>query len=377
MVSTTSKSKKSFLAFLVFCVLIGAPLISQGASAIVYVTKEFGLDLVARLIAQNILGSSSKDAVDLIKNSTRDFGEDAGLIRNWRDFITKSNQRGENIFRAQIAYVSKQGILCAGSRTVLDQIFRGTGTTPAKTIQEIGSRGSSLRINNFDNFQTRVKCTIPDNVLSNFERDFQQGGGWETWSRLVEPQNNIYGLTAMSLSELEAQRSVEEKADESETRSSGFLPRRPPCDFKGENSRCTFFGEIVTPKQIMETAGIKTVDSSWNWLTTSDELSEVIAAVINAAFQKLNQFIAAKTGGVVNIGGLSEAAVSQQAQADAAKAEASQARLQDIAALQRICINDCIAREQLSCSSIQDPATKQACLNSAVLRCNATPGPCR
>ena len=180
----------------------------------------------------------------------------------------------------------------------------------------------------------------------------------------------------MSLSELESQRSLEERADDSETKSSGFLARRPPCDFKGENSKCTFFGEIVTPKQIMETAGVKTIDSSWNWLTTSDELSEVIAAVINVAFQKLNTFIAAKTGGVVNIGGISQD-TSQSAAVDAAKNKATQDILKDEAALQQSCINSCITREQSSCSSIQDPPSKQACLDGAVFRCNASPGPCR
>ena len=358
---------------LILIILISLPLITQGAGAIVYVTKEFGLDIVARLISQRILGSMSQQSVDAIKKTGRD-GTGA-IVKDWRQFVVNSNQRGENVFRAQIAYAQQNGILCPGSRSLLGQLFLGNKSTPQSVVDKVGQMGDSLRANSLDLFQVKAKCTIPDKVFSDYNNDFQKGGGWETWSRIVEPQNNPYGLLAMSLNELDTQRGIEENADTGETRSSGFLSKRAPCVGQGQNAQCTFFGKTVTPAKILESAGVKTVDSSFNWLTTSDELSEVLISVINAAFQRLNNFIAEKTDGIVGIGGVSED-TSQSTEKQNAIDQANQAILRDQAALRQSCINSCISREQLSCNGIQDPVSKQTCLDGAVLRCNS-PAQCQ
>lgn len=341
-----SKPKTIIISAIIAGVIfMGIPLVTQAAGAIVYVAKEFGLDIVARLIASNLLGNTSKKTVELIKTKGRDGG--ASLVRDWRSFIVRSDQRGENVFRSQIDYVTTTNKVCPGSRSALNQIFGGKNVPGI----DIGQLGNSLRANNLDLFQTRVKCTVPDIVWNDFQQDFQRGGGWETWSRLVEPQNNRYGLLAISVDELNTQRSVERKADEGETRASGFLPKRGPCQGQGENRQCVLFGKIVTPKQILEKAGVKTVDSSWDWLTSSDEISEIIVIVVNSAFARLNDFMKSKTDGRVDLGSASD--IRQDAERERARQDA----------IDSVCVSNC-----------QDLRDNQCTRRSRLLTCEAADG---
>lgn len=342
------KTKAACLSAITVAIIAGFPLMSRGTVIdIAQQLKEFGLDVVARVISQKVLNSTSRQTVDKIKKTGRD-GTGA-IVKDWREFVTKSDQRGENIFRAQIAYVAKKNIVCPGSRSALDQVFRGTNSTKEETLGLIGRLGGSLRANNLSSFQSRVKCTIPDKVYKDYQKDFQKGGGWETWSRMVEPYNNPYGLLAMSLDELNTQRRVERKADEGETRSSGFLSKRSPCVGQGKDTQCTFFGKTVTPKQILEGAGVKTVDSGWQWLTASDELSEVLTAVVNAAFQKLDNFIADKTGGLVQMGEV-EGEIRQQEQ------EAANLQMKAL----DICLRDRFQENEKACADEKNTCEQNA-----------------
>lgn len=334
--SIISKLKIALVSIIIAgMILVGTPLVTQAAGAILYSIKEFGLDVAARLIASRLLGNTSKRTIELIKTKGREGG--SALVKDWRSFIVRSDQRGENVFRSQISYVTRTNKVCPGSRSTLSQIF---GATNVPGI-DIGQLSGSLRANNLDLFQTRVKCTVPDNVWNDFQQDFQRGGGWETWSRLVEPQNNRFGLLALSLEELTTQRLVERKADEGETRASGFLPKRGPCQGQGLGAQCTFFGQIVTPKQILEASGVETAESAWEWLFTSDELSEVLIGLIDFAFNSLDNWVGAKTDGIIDLGSASDIGQDDE-------------REQAINA----CVNDCLDFRDVQC---QQEARQLSC----------------
>lgn len=260
--------------------------------------KETVLDVLARKLASEVLGRISSKVIQTINTKGRDGG--AAFVLDWRQFVVGSSQRGENVFRAQLQYAIDKNILCPGVKDALGTLFNSkNGKLALPQGKDIGSLGGLLRAGNLESFQSRVKCTIPAAIYEDFQKDFKKGGGWDTWLRIIQPQNNYYGLLELSLSELETQRAVEQKADEGETRSSGFLGKRDGCAGEGINAQCVFFGETLTPAQILGSSAAKTIDSKFDFITSSDELSEIIIAVIQSAFSHLDSFLDRKTGTTV------------------------------------------------------------------------------
>jgi len=372
-----SKTKIGIVIIVLISIVIGVPLSVQAVGAIAYILKEFGLDVIARIIAQNTLRSLSNNVINRVLTVGRDGGP--ALVTDWRQFVVRSSQRGENIFRSEIDYVTSgtivPPIVCPGSRSLLNAIFGG-GLVPGINI---GSLVGSLRADHLNTFQTRVACTIPDAVYTTFLNDFEAGGGWETWDRLLQPQNNFYGLLAISLDELATQRSVSKRADEGETRSSGFLAQRGPCQGTGISARCEFLGQVITPAELLKAAGVETIDSSFEWLFTSDELSEVIAGLINFSFGLLNNWVSNLSGGIVII----DPAVNQATEVAAARQQAIDACVSDCSNFRTDqCQNEARAlscdstgtasSSSSTCTGSVDPALLNACMANR----DATQGTC-
>jgi len=294
------KIKTKTVTIILIFAFLGMPFLVQGADALVYANKEFVLDTAARIIANTILGMLGNQVSEVIRTKGRE-GGDPLFVTDWREFVVKSGQRGEDIFRSEMAYALRNNIICPGARDSMSQIFN----TNKSSVLDIGQLITKLRTD-IDPFQTKVKCSIPDNVYKDFQEDFQKGGGWDTWSRMVTGSNNIYGLLSESMNELNTQKAVEQKSDESETRSSGFLGKRQDCSFQNEKSSCQFFGNIVTPANILGNSASKTIDSQFDWLTSSDEVSEVIVALVGTAFSRLENFMTAKASGLIGPGDLTQ-----------------------------------------------------------------------
>src|SRR3989344_6332528 len=329
-------SKTKFvILLLVFSFGFTAPFyISSGAGAIAYITKEFGLDLIARAISRKLLTSLSTGIIDSINQLGVEGGRpSAAFVQNWKRFLASAQVIGENQFRAQLNYTIQRGILCDDLIGALFLAFQA-GNVP---FIDIGNpnKSAELKQNTLTPFQTKMRCTIPDTTRAEFKKDFEKGGGWDTWSRLLEPQNNLSGATLLSIEELQKQRASQEQAHQNETTAGqGFQGVKGACTqaapaqvqdtvcFKncydtafendknmtrakavplctnqckgatalGANAQCSFLGDTVTPGKILGEAGANFIDANSKWFVSSDELSEVLLSIVGAAVNKLANF---------------------------------------------------------------------------------------
>lgn len=246
------------------------------AQATAFITKEYGLDLLARAIARPLLNSLVSGLITKIQRGGRDGGP--AFVQNWRNFQTDAQYRGENVFRSILASTP----LCDYVSTSIKGVFGAN--------QKVPSAGQNLRVNNFDPFALRASCTMPSNFnLQNYQNDFSGNGGWNAWSRMLEPQNNYYGLLFGSLDEASRQRALEESGDMNEALSgSGYTSIRDKnCAGTGEGAKCVFMGKIFTPGDLLGKSAASTIDADLQWLISSDELSEVIISVVTASVNRL------------------------------------------------------------------------------------------
>ncbi len=264
---------------------------------ILWVVKEFGLDLIARAIARKLLTSLESGIINSINNIGLEGGQKApGFVQNWKKFLADAQKIGVNQFRTQLNYAIKGGLLCGDLSGPMALAFQ-VSNVPYVDIGQ-PDLNAELQQGSLTPFQTKIKCTIPDKVRAEFKKDFAKGGGWETWSRLVEPQNNIAGALAISLEELNKQSSSQENARQSEVvAGKGYAGAQDKCRGFGANAQCTFLGKTVTPADMLSKAGAQWLDNNAQWLVSADELSEVLVNILDAALNKLGNFV---TGGYIN-----------------------------------------------------------------------------
>ncbi len=306
--------KNSVAKFIILLVIFSfgfmAPFyFSSGAAGIAYIVKEFGLDLVARVIARKLLTDLSNSVIKSVNNLGIENGQKAPtFVQDWKKFLADSQVIGENQFRAQLNYVVEKGVLCGDLKSPLASAFQ-VSHTPITNGNNIGQRDkyATLKQNTLIPFQTKMRCTVPDKTRAEFKKDFEKGGGWETWSRLLEPQNNLAGATLLSIEELQKQRASQEEAQKSEAvAGQGFEGVQGPCRGTGANALCTFLGKTVTPAKIMGNGAANFLDSESQWLLNSHELTEVLINMVGAVVNKLTDFSSKNqknqdlTGGPVN-----------------------------------------------------------------------------
>lgn len=247
--------------------------ISAGANTAMTV-KEYILDVIARTIARNLLNNAIAGIINTIQTSGRDGGP--AFVQNWRNFQTDAQYRGENVFRSILASTP----LCNYVSTGIKKVFGANQVVPLA--------GQNLRVNNFDPFPLRAACTMPSNFnLTDYQQDFAGNGGWNAWSRMLEPQNNYYGLLFGSLDETSRQRALEESGDILETQGHGYTSVRDSCAGQGSDAKCVFLGKVFTPGDLLGKSAASTIDNDLGWLVSSDELSEVIIAVVSAITNRM------------------------------------------------------------------------------------------
>src|SRR3989344_922056 len=204
---------------------LAAP-VANGAAAIAYITKEFGLDVVARLLARTFLNQLSNNVIKTV--NTLGDGGSAGptFIQDWKKLLGEAEGMGLNQFRAQVGYLVQNNITCDSLKQPLGKIFN----SEAVGSVNIGGFLDKLRHGALVDYQTALKCTVPKAVSDEFGKDFKLGGGWDTWARMLEPQNNLTGALALSLEELAAQRGKQTDARQTEAVSGqGFTGIKNGC----------------------------------------------------------------------------------------------------------------------------------------------------
>lgn len=259
-----------------------------------YIAKEFGLDLVARAIGRKLLTDLSNGVIGSINNLGAERPNDKKpiFVQNWKKYLAIAQTAGENQFRTQLNYSIEKGILCDDFKGPLSLAFQ-VSKKAITSDNDIGlpDKNAELKQNSLTPFQTKVRCTIPDKTRTEFKNDFEKGGGWETWSRMLEPQNNLSGATLLSIEELQKQRASQEDAQGKEVvAGQGFQGVKDSCKGTGADAKCSFLGDTLTPAKVLGEGAAGFVDSNLQWLTSSDELSEVLISIVNAAVNKLANF---------------------------------------------------------------------------------------
>ena len=245
-------------------------------SATSLTVKEYVLDTIARAIARALLSAATSGMIKKIQGGGRDGGP--AFVQNWRNYQTDSQYRGENVFRS----------ILAGTR--LCNYFSGDVKNLFGANQKVPSAGQNLRVDNFDPFALRANCTLPSNFnMANYQNDFAGNGGWEAWSRLMEPQNNYYGALFGSLDEADKQRGLEESGDLNEALAgSGYTSIRDKnCAGTGAGAKCAFLGKVFTPGDLLGKSAASTIDNDLGWLVSSDEIGEILIDLTTAITSRM------------------------------------------------------------------------------------------
>ena len=248
---------------------------------IAYKGKETFGDILSRCFAREVLNTTVKGMLDIARTAGREGGP--SFVKDWRKFETDAEYRGENIFRAMLASSN----LCEYFGDDVKKTFKATKKTSLGT--------TNTRTGSLDAFKSTVSCSMPDGFdVNNYRKDFAGNGGWEAFSRLVQPQNNFYGVLFSSLDESSKQRSLEKSSDLNEALAGqGFTSKRGSgaadnCSVKGENGKCLVYKNIKTPGSVINDSVAATVKSELDWITNVDELSELVSTATTLIFNRLN-----------------------------------------------------------------------------------------
>lgn len=247
-----------------------------------YTAKEGVEDLIARCSAREILTAMGRNITNVARTGGRDGG--VAWIRNWRNFRLGAQYRGEDIFRAMLASTN----ICEYFANDIKGLF---GADRKATLTKI-----KTRVSNNDSYQVRSNCTLPKNFnFTEYKNNFSANGGWQAWSRLLEPQNNFYNSLFVAMDEMNLQRSIEEQADVDEAGQTGFTAihgrnEKDSCAVKSPyngGSGCLIYKDILTPSGVLSGAVVAGIETELQWVATTDELNELIATGIEVLINRL------------------------------------------------------------------------------------------
>ena len=253
-------------------------------------SKENAGDIIARCAAREVLNVMVGNVLNVARTSGRDDGP--AWVRNWRNFQTDAQYRGEGMFRAVLSNTK----LCDYFNDDVKSLFGAT--------QKVSLTGKqNTRINNFDPFALRANCTMPSNFnLTNYQKDFSGNGGWQAWSRMLEPQNNYYGALLGALDEAAKQRTLEESADLNQvTANKGFTGKSgkdasSSCKTKDAKGKCLEYKDIQTPGDIIAESVAASIKSELDIVISADEVNELLSTAVTVLLNRLNNFSNSKEG---------------------------------------------------------------------------------
>ncbi len=255
--------------------------------------KELVTDVLARCWARQILDSSIGGMLNIVRTQGRDGGK--SYVQNWRNFQTNAQYRGEAVFRGILANTQ----VCDFLRKDIDKTFR------VRASDKISLKGQNTRIGDMDPFTVRGMCTLPSGFnLQNYARNFSGNGGWGTFLRMLEPQNNYFGLVLQSINEADKQKAMEISSDLYDAQTGrGYTALRgtgsASCRVRGANGICIVYNNITSPGSYVADTVAATIQSELGWITSVDELNEVIAAYITERLMARLQNLGSNEGAPV------------------------------------------------------------------------------
>lgn len=255
---------------------------TQDAGGAQNIAKEIVYDVVTRCTAFGMLQQIENSILEKARKGGRD--GDATWVRDWRNFQLEAQYRGEGIFRGMLA-----------SNQQLCNYFGGNIKNLFGANQKVSSLTKiKTRTNSFDSFDLQTGCTLPKNFDFNaYKKDFSGNGGWEAWSRLLEPQNNFYGVFFQALDEADKQRALEESTDLNQVLANrGFTGisgdnKADSCLVKDPNGKCLKYKDIRTPGSVVGASVDATIQSTLNWIVSSDEFNELMGDLTDRLVSRL------------------------------------------------------------------------------------------
>ncbi len=167
-------------------------------AAAVWDSRNSYMDTVANLFAKQLMDYMVDGIVKWIQG-----GGDPKFVTDWEGFLTTVADDAGGKFLEELIGSSFMAGLCQSDWAIKINI----GLTKPET------------------FATKAKCSLSaiganfDNFMDNFEN-----GGWETWIKVSEGQNNPYGLYIMALNEkLDREAKATLGLEKEASASSGFL----------------------------------------------------------------------------------------------------------------------------------------------------------
>ncbi|MDP2648132.1 MAG: hypothetical protein Q8P35_02740 [Candidatus Yanofskybacteria bacterium] len=240
------------------------------------INKEYILDTVERCFARAVLDNTIAAMLDIIRTKGRD--GDVAYVKNWRNFQTNAQYRGENVFRTILANTK----LCEHLQQDVRDVF---GVTD-KFRQSL--QGQNIRVGDLDPYTLKARCSLPDNFdIEEYNRDFAGNGGWDRLVQLARPENNFYGALLQSYEELEKQRALEIAANLYEAQAgSGYTSIRgdsasTSCLVRGINGKCIVYADIKSPASYVADIAQGTINAEFNWITSVDEYKEMVVHEIS------------------------------------------------------------------------------------------------
>lgn len=250
--------------------------------ALDFQTNKTAMGIVMRCGARALLNEMGLNIVNTARNNGRDGG--ASAVRNYRNFQTNAQYRGEAVFRSILANTQ----LCSYLQSSVRSAFR------VSDRDKTSLSGQNIRINDLDPYTLRQKCTLPANFdLKKFQSDFTANGGWRTVNQLAMPENNFYDVLFNSFGELDTQRQLEQSNDLAEAQAGrGFLSIRgnsasDSCLIKGSNGRCIFYKDIKTPGSYLADALAANYQQELAWVANTSEMSGIIASLASVMLNRL------------------------------------------------------------------------------------------
>lgn len=283
---------------------------TRAASALFYFLKEFIIKPLVRQLANALENKLVNKINGLVSGLTQKV---PSFITNWRNYTLNSQARGNDIFRSVLADTK----LCPYFKTNLQQTFgadKYVGALSGASVKVGGVTAyqNQTYIPGLPSFQNLANCTLPANLnINTFKTDFAKGGGWDTWNKLIQPQNNFFGAYSLALGEQTKQIQTEsQSARDTSIAGQGFLGQKlgtgtgasggaspSGCTgsmLPGGTGRCIWFGKEVTPPKFLGDLSAKSLDTKIGRIGAGQELTDVIfslaSAVVNGLSSKILNF---------------------------------------------------------------------------------------
>ncbi len=302
-------SVKKIVIFIIILGLFGGSFvfwIHQASADWMYFLKEFVIKPLVRQLAnalENKLVNSITSLVSGINQKVPSF------ITNWRNYTLDSQARGSDIFRSVLADAK----LCPYFKDNLQTAFgadkyAGMLSGASVKVGGVTAYQNKTSVPGLPSFQNLTNCTLPANLNVNaFKTDFTKGGGWNTWNQLIQPQNNFFGVYALSLAEQQNQMQTEkESARDTSIAGQGFIGQKLNTSGKtsptgctgstlaGGAGRCIWFGKEVTPPKFLGDLSAKSLETKIGRVGFGQEITDVVfnllSAVVNALGNRILNF---------------------------------------------------------------------------------------